>query len=167
MQIINVAGKIDAMHAIYAVDEYNFNDKIETIFLAGPTPRSSKVKSWRPKALELLAEHGYDGDVFIPEAENGKWEQTYQEQIEWEHKLLDGCTAILMWVPRDIETMPAFTTNVEFGMYLEYDKLQYGRPDDAPKNKYLDYCFEKSLNRKPEKTLEKLVIQTLQYINSE
>ena len=42
----------------------------KSIFLAGPTPRSKEVKSWRPEAIRLLKEKGFDGVVFVPEFEN-------------------------------------------------------------------------------------------------
>lgn len=44
------------------------------IFLAGPTPRSADTQSWRPEAVRLLQESGYDSIVFVPEPRNGKWE---------------------------------------------------------------------------------------------
>ncbi len=50
--------------------------------------------------------------------------------------------------------MPAFTTNVEFGLYLNSGKIVYGRPDNAPKNRYLDYIYEKEYSKKPFSSLE-------------
>jgi len=152
------------MRIVYAIEEYDFKKKIPSIFLAGPTPRSPEIKSWRPEAIELLKENNFPCDVFIPETEDGEWQQTYMDQIEWELKLLNNCTAILMWVPRDLETMPSFTTNVEFGMFVKSGQLYYGRPDNAPKNKYLDYCYTKYNNDKPQKTLKSLVKEVVKVI---
>ena len=38
-----------------------------SLFLAGPTPRSSEVLSWRPQALEVLRGLGFPGTVLVPE----------------------------------------------------------------------------------------------------
>lgn len=146
------------MKTIYAIEDYNDIFK-PTIFLAGPTPRSSDVISWRPKAVELIEKQGFDGAVFIPECRNGNFEHSYMNQIEWEHRFLNLCDRILMWIPRNLETMPAFTTNIEFGMYINHrlNKLYYGRPNDAPKNSYLDYCYYKFTRREPKRSLDDLV----------
>ncbi|HVI00101.1 MAG TPA: nucleoside 2-deoxyribosyltransferase domain-containing protein, partial [Enhygromyxa sp.] len=83
------------------------------IFLAGPTPRSSDVPSWRPRALELLAERGYDGAVFVPEDADGNARFDYTDQIDWESEGLALADVIVFWIPRDLDTLPGFTTNVE------------------------------------------------------
>lgn len=114
-----------------------------SIFLVGPTPRSRAVKSWRPDAIEILKELNYDGQVIVPERSVPADHVDYDAQVEWEHFGLDYCINIAAWIPRDLVTMPAFTTNVEFGMYVDSSKLLYGRPDDAPKNRYLDWVYKK------------------------
>lgn len=38
----------------------------DSIFLAGPTPRERGVVSWRPEAINLLQQFGYNGAVFVP-----------------------------------------------------------------------------------------------------
>src|SRR6266511_3357557 len=38
-----------------------------SLFLAGPTPRSADVPSWRPEALNLLRGLGFAGTVLVPE----------------------------------------------------------------------------------------------------
>lgn len=110
-----------------------------SIFLAGPTTRSAEVPSWRPEALRLLTD--FPGEVFIPEWSDGLWHRTPEEdyQIKWEHAHLQRARTILFWIPRVIETMPAFTTNVEFGLWLESGKVVYGRPSWAAKVNYLDW----------------------------
>ena len=121
------------MNVIYA------REPIETsIFLAGPTPRSKDVPSWRPRALELLKEFGFKGTVYVPEDRDGTVQFEYYDQIQWEWRGLESSTVILFWIPREIETMPALTTNVEFGMYAASGQVVMGRPPEAQKMKYLD-----------------------------
>jgi len=114
----------------------------KSVFLVGPTPRKETGgESWRPAMLAALEEAGYDGVVFIPEAKDGTWKHSYTDQIHWEQTHLNMCDRILAWVPRDLEKMPAFTTNVEFGQHVASGKLIYGRPVDAPKTRYLDELY--------------------------
>lgn len=114
------------------------------VFLAGPTPRNADVPSWRPECLELLEQHGYDGVVFVPEPPGGDRFGDYDSQVEWEAMGLQMADVILFWVPRDLETMPAFTTNVEWGMWYDSGKAVWGAPSAAPKNTYLTYYAKKS-----------------------
>ena len=135
----------------------------QSIFLAGPTPRSKNVKSWRPDAIDLLKQQGFNGTVLVPEMENG-WttDFAYGDQINWETKALERATIILFWIPRELPDMPAFTTNIEFGMWLERDasKLTVGWPDTACKVNYLKYkADEIFLAVYP--TLEELITHTL------
>lgn len=143
----------------------------KSIFLAGPTPRSKDVASWRPDAIKLLEEAGFGGVIYVPEynkdadlAQKEAGENWYAKQIEWEHNGLDDCNVILMWVPRDLKDMPAFTTNCEYGLYVKSNKLFYGRPDDAPKNGYLDYCYKKFTRLTPCNSLKELVEKCLNEI---
>jgi hypothetical protein len=116
-----------------------------SIFLAGPSPRSKGVKSWRPQAIDILRGQDFHGTVFIPEWENPIRPEdfVYEDQVEWEHEALSACSKIVFWIPRNLETMPAFTTNVEFGRFAHTGRIYYGRPDDAPGNRYLDWLFKK------------------------
>lgn len=107
------------------------------IFLAGPTPRGDDGRAWRTRALELLEELGYDGAVFVPEPEDGSWRRDYTGQIMWEERCLHLADVIVFWVPRELETMPAFTTNIEWGMWYDSGKVVLGAPEDAPKMRYL------------------------------
>lgn len=113
----------------------------KSIFLAGPTPRDEAVHSWRPYAIKLLREMGFDGVVYVLEYETGEVLHNYDNQIAWEWKALDQAGAILFWVPRNLETMPAFTTNVEFGLFVKEDRTFYGRPDNAELIRYLDSLY--------------------------
>lgn len=124
----------------------------KSIFLAGPTPRSSDVESWRPDAIKILEDKGFDGHVFIPEPREGDWSKDYDAQIEWEEKFLNIADCIVFWVPRDLSLdedgklkMPAFTTNVEYGFWANSGKIVFGSPPDLKprKNTYLKYYADK------------------------
>lgn len=131
------------MHVCYAKQDPP-KSWAHAIFLAGPTPRDSETPSWRPEALRLLEEAGYDGVVFVPESADGQFKGSYTDQVEWEERGLEMADRIVFWVPRDLRTMPAFTTNVEFGRYVQSGKVILGRPDGAPKTRYLDWLGEKN-----------------------
>ena len=128
-----------------------------SIFLAGPTPRSLDVKSWRPQALQILKELNFDGVVYVPEPEYPQENFDYNTQVMWERKGLKTATVIAFWIPRDLKTMPAFTTNVEFGYYIRDKKILYGRPENSEKNRYLDWLYEYETNLKPIYTLQDLM----------
>ena len=128
-----------------------------SIFLAGPAPRTSDVKSWRPKAIQILEGLEYKGQVIMPEREAG-WEGTdYLDQVEWENTGLNECGAIVFWVPRDLDTLPAFTTNIEFGRFHQDPRTLYGRPSESPGNRYLDWLYKKFLNGTPSTLLYNLM----------
>jgi hypothetical protein len=115
----------------------------KSIFLAGPTPRSAEVLSWRPEACRILAGLGFEGTVLVPEPDGFLAKDTYDNQILWEWEALNQATIIVFWVPRDLATMPGFTTNVEFGHAVDSGKLVLGYPEGAPKMRY----FEKMAQR--------------------
>lgn len=108
-----------------------------SIFLAGPTPRDAKTESWRPEALQILELHDFEGTVYVPENRVYTDGFDYDSQINWEWLALDMSTAIVFWVPRELNNMPAMTTNVEFGHYVKDGRVVLGYPKDAPKMKYL------------------------------
>jgi 8-oxo-dGTP pyrophosphatase MutT (NUDIX family) len=107
------------------------------IFLAGPTPRDPAVPSWRPAALEHLRRRGFDGVVFVPEDASGEYRGDYLDQVEWECDALRFADRIVFWIPRAMDTLPGFTTNVEFGRWAASDKVVLGFPEGAPKTRYL------------------------------
>ena len=125
-----------------------------SIFLAGPTPRSDEVKSWRPKALEILRGKGFTGHVFVPETDGWSWLGDYDRQVKWEWEALGKAACALFWVPRNLETMPGFTTNVEFGFMIALapERVVLGSPEDAEKTRYLKslcsdiWAFHKSFD---------------------
>lgn len=125
-----------------------------SLFLAGPTPRHRDVASWRPEALEILRRLGFAGAVLVPERQDWAAKFDYQDQVEWEYAGLEACTVIAIWVPRHRETLPGFTTNVEFGRYVGSGRVVYGRPDGAPHTRYLDWLYRKLTGSEPEATLE-------------
>lgn len=154
------------MEIIYSDKKVNTVNK-KSIFLAGPTPRSNLVKSWRPDAIEILNKLNFDGDVFVPERSDRNYRQSYQDQIEWELFGLNNVEIIVFWIPRDMLTMPALTTNVEFGSYLNLrpHNILYGRPDFSANNNYLDYIYERKLLNKPFNNLDTLLDATCNLIN--
>jgi ADP-ribose pyrophosphatase YjhB (NUDIX family) len=145
------------MQVVYAQEEAP-NPLVKSIFLVGPTPRNQDVASWRPAALRALEICGYNGTVFVPEPRSG-WGRDYYAQVEWEKKHLEMADVILAWVPRDLQLLPAFTTNVEFGRYMTSGKILYGRPDGCPNNSYLDWMYEDHGWGKPLKSLIECCIE--------
>lgn len=121
----------------------NLDSKLQ-IFLAGPTMRLGKADkdyvSWRETAINYFKEVDFDGVIYVPEFAKGITELpegwTLSRQTEWETKHLSGADAILFWIPRD-ETLPAFTTNIEFGEYMKSGKIAIGAPKWAERNDYL------------------------------
>lgn len=152
------------MDVVYALEEPS-HEFVKSCFLAGPTPRSSEVESWRPDAVKLLEEYNYDGVVFVPEDRSGEFHGNYMHQVEWEIKYLEESQLILFWIPRDLELLPGFTTNVEFGKYLKSGRILMGRPPGTPKMNYLDYNYRKYLNREPVEDLPTLIQQAVEFLS--
>ena len=121
-------------------------DVIEkSIFLAGPTPRSADFPSWRPEALKILEELGYDGTIFVPEEGDGGALEEYDKdhQIAWETEMLGLADCVVFWVPRDLKDMPAFTTNIEWGIWMRSGKVVFGAPKGSPKMNYFNWTARK------------------------
>lgn len=147
---------------------YQRSGKEKSIFLVGPTPRSESVASWRPEAVRILRNLNFDGHVLIPEPENGQRFPNYDAQVDWERIGLHNCHVIAAWVPRDMSTMPALTTNVEFGFWAAHEpaKLFYGRPEGAAHTRYLDWLYHLQTGRKAMDSLEKLLKEVVLSFNS-
>lgn len=114
-----------------------------SVFLAGPTPRRDDVPSWRPAAVEALAARWRGPGsltVLTPESRDGIRAAHYDDQVDWETEARGAASAILFWIPRDLRTMPGFTTNVEFGLDVTTGRAVLGCPPDCPnpeRNRYL------------------------------
>lgn len=125
------------MDVIYAGEKPPLTFR-SSIFLAGPSPRAPTDPNWRPEALCLLEALGYQGVVFVPLPRGGGWAEHYEDQVGWEHEMLNMSDAVAFWVPRS-KDLPAFTTNVEFGMLYDSGKAVLGYPPGAPKMRYLKH----------------------------
>jgi len=143
---------------VYALEP--FPDPVtKSMFLAGPTPRSAVVPSWRKDAIEYLKGIGYDGHVFVPEPRDGSWAEDYINQVEWEEDGLNRADVIVFYVPRDMngETygtpMPALTTNDEWGDWKSSGKVVFGAPDWAEHVRYQQH-YAKELGVPLANTLE-------------
>jgi hypothetical protein len=132
-----------------------------SIFLAGPTPRSAEIRSWRPEALDLLGELGFAGTVLIPERQDWTIKFNYADQVEWEYAGLEGCSIIAFWVPRQMATLPGLTTNVEFGRYVDSGRCVYGRPENAPHTSYLDWLYKKMTGNSPQSALRETLAEAV------
>lgn len=114
-----------------------------SIFLAGPTPRSPHIPSWRPLVLHRLSQIGFEGQIFVPEAPEGGVSMEYEEQIEWEETYLKDASCIMFWIPRDLIHLPGFTTNIEFGRWYNSNKIVVGWLPGSPKMRYIEYYTRK------------------------
>lgn len=79
--------------------------------------------------------------VLTPESLPGDRAEHYQDQLTWEWAARKIATVILYWIPRDVDKLPGFTTNVEFGFDVASARnVVLGAPIDCPnpeRNRYL------------------------------
>lgn len=133
-----------------------------SVFFAGPTHREQPSTQWRKDAVELFRKHNFKGTLVLPEFVDkaaGEDGLTYDYIIDWELNFLTSCNHILFWIPRNLNNMPAFTTNVEFGMFHTSPRTWAGSPVDAPKNRYLKYLWKAAHPERPWRdSLEDIVI---------
>jgi 8-oxo-dGTP pyrophosphatase MutT (NUDIX family) len=109
------------------------------VFLAGPTPRSPDVASWRPAAVDLIRRHWAGPGtlvVFVPEPADGRPWADYDDQRLWELRWLRVADQVVFWVPRDMATLPGLTTNDEWGWIKDSGRAVFGSPADAVKVRY-------------------------------
>jgi hypothetical protein len=124
------------MNLVYAPEPLPSSGGAPSIFLAGPTPRSQDVRSWRPEAVRLFEQAGFMGTLLLPEDRGGVFHGDYDTQVEWETEALQAATVIMFWIPRKLDTMPAFTTNDEWGYWKSSGKCVFGAPPWAAKVSY-------------------------------
>lgn len=144
------------MHVIYAGEPLPAKMR-KAVFLAGPSPRDEETKSWRPEALKLLEEAGFDGYVFVPEARDGA-RPDFIPQMQWELDAMNSSDVIIFWIARDMAKMPALTTNNEFGIWsiLDPARVYLGAPPEAPHTSY-QFKFAEKHNIPSFRDLSKLV----------
>jgi len=129
----------------YAQQSLNVKDNRPAVFLAGPSPRTQSIPSWRAEAVEYLKDHY---DIFIPEFEDGhvpEGEFDHSAQIEWEQNAMVYADIILFWIPRNDSTMLGLTTNDEFGYWRasKPSKLVLGVPEGSFRTRYQLYWANK------------------------
>lgn len=150
-KVLEALDTVESQHLKVIYAQQDFPEKVNSsIFLAGPTPRDADTKGWRDEAVDYLNKIGYSGIVYNPELLDGNYKNTYDDQFEWEHKALDRSDIILFYIPRDLTLgkngkpkMPAFTTNIEFGLYANSNRLIVAIPEDKMKvssNNYIKSC---------------------------
>lgn len=57
---------------------------------------------------------------------------------------MNAADLIVFWVPRDLEFLPGFTTNDEWGHWKNFGKCLFGAPKEAEKVRYQIYYAEKN-----------------------
>lgn len=117
-----------------------------SVFLAGPSPRSKDVQSWREGAVALLRSYNFDGPIVIPEDRDGpSGDFDFDEQVSWEYDGLRGAKVIGFYVPRDMKILPGLTTNDEWGYWKTSGKCVFAAPQDAQHVKY-QFWWARKLN---------------------
>ncbi|MEG2457329.1 MAG: hypothetical protein RSB41_00305 [Bacilli bacterium] len=141
------------MNIIYLGEELtNFNN---SIMLLGPSPRIDLTHSWRENALSILEKLNFKGTVIIPEFRNK--ESYIGKLLDWNILCATSCTLKVFWVPRSLPNYPGYSTNVEFGYFIDKGPILYGRPDNSLETSYLDFMYKSVLNKKPINNLEELL----------
>jgi nucleoside 2-deoxyribosyltransferase len=124
------------MTIIYAGEHLPLKSKF-SIFLAGPTPRRADVRSWRPELINALNKAGFTGDIFAPENRVLGSPYDFDQQIPWEVNGLYQSDLVVFWIPRDLQDMPGFTTNIEYGEWMHSGKIVVGFPQNAINTRYI------------------------------
>lgn len=147
------------MKVNYSNEPVFIDEKLPSIFLAGPTPRSTSVKSWRDEAVDILKKMGFYGIIYVPEQSFNDLDFDYTKQVLWERQAMEAADTIVFWIPRSLE-LPGFTTNVEFGFWIgkHPEKVVYGRPQYSEKNRYLDFLYKEIIGDVPYETLEATLV---------
>lgn len=120
---------------------------VKSVFLAGPSLRKGQehLVSWRKKALSVLDALGYDGVVFVPESEDGNWDELdYKTVNDWETKCLAIADNIIFYINRDVEAgLLGLTTNDEFGFWKTSGKCILCTEPNADSVRYQETWAEK------------------------
>lgn len=142
-----------------------------SIFLAGPVPRETSVPSWKPEAIKILEDRGFDETVFVPEWKDFDTRQKatdptreYITQCNWESDAMAVSDVILFWIPRNMKTMIGLTTNHEHGEWFMSGKTVLGFPRESENNDYLHVKSLQGVSGIPHDTLEETVDAALELI---
>lgn len=154
------------MKVVYALETADPADD-PTLFLAGPTPRTKEVLSWRLEALTILKRLGFMGTVILPEPRNGEWNMPFEAEVEWKESHLIQARVILFWMPRDMRTMPGLTTNDLWGYWKgrEPGKLVFGAPPNVSHVRY-QYLWAQKLGIPTAFTLENAIALALNKLST-
>lgn len=140
-------------------------EETKSLFLAGPSPRAKLDLSWRKEAIEILEKLGYDGIVYNPEYYEDEGTFNREAQTKWEYECMCACDAIVFWIPRELRPdfeMLGLTTNIEFGRFLNSNKLICGCPNNAFNMKYMKIISDKKY--KWNNTLEDTLKAAMKYL---
>ncbi|WP_020519374.1 nucleoside 2-deoxyribosyltransferase domain-containing protein [Catelliglobosispora koreensis] len=132
----------DGVVVIHAGEQPPIDAWHASIFLAGPNPRDQGVPSWRPDAVDMLRQAWANRGtlaVFVPEGRG--WKPLKYERHPWESKWLSTVDVIAFWVQRDMATMPALNTNIEFGRWEDSGRIVFGAP---PESVHVGYMRERA-----------------------
>jgi hypothetical protein len=147
-----VAATVSKIRVFYALQDLTTAKSDPCIMLLGPTPRAKNVLSWRPEALHILSDLGFSGNVLVPESHDWLAHDNYDNQIDWEWEAFDIPGVVrAFWIPREHDTMPGYTTNIEFGMAMrdyhhgdaDAPTAVLGFPETAIKMRYLKRLAER------------------------
>jgi hypothetical protein len=113
-----------------------------TVFLAGPVPRDAGAASWHEEAVSEIRRTGFRGCVVVPRSRPDALIVDPDEPRRWEHDAMSRSDALLFWIPRVLWTLPALTSNLEWGVWHDSGKAVLGAPPSAPKMSYLRFYAE-------------------------
>lgn len=157
------------MNIIYPVNSNGgvtpLNNVCNSIFLAGPCPRTDYTDDWRYEAFDILKELEFDGNVIIPTNPNYtklEADKALYTQTRWEYEAMHKASAIVFWIPRS-EKHPARTTNIEFGDWYNKPSVFVGWPDEAIHNEYLETRLNMA-NRRVFNDLKEMLTTVVDYL---
>lgn len=159
--------KINFIYTLEKMDE-----SIPSIFLAGCSLRPIQfhldIPRWRSEFIKFLELKNIQDipeiNLIIPEYRDeiipDNW--TYSRQVSWEVSNLKKSTIICFWIERS-EHLKGLTTNIEFGEYLNSEKIVVGYPEDSLNNNYLTERLD-LLSIPIHRTLNVLVDQSIEFL---